>query len=114
MAPEPPLSRVPQASQASLSERAYLLLVRVLTMRPDASGSEATAGNGGGVELPDSAEAAVGPVVLKVTLWWDREPDIEYDPLPPWLAAAALYRASVLMEDMAEADLDVEEEEEED
>jgi hypothetical protein len=52
------------------------------------------------------------PAVIRVTFWLDREPDIETD-LPPWLAAAALYRASVLMEDMAEADLGLDEEEEE-
>jgi len=45
----------------------------------------------------------------------DREPDIEFGSLAPWLAAAGLLRASLLMEDMAEADLtDGEEEEEED
>lgn len=52
------------------------------------------------VESPSVTE----PVVLKVTFWHDREPDVLFEPLPPWLAAAVLQRASELAYDMAEAD----------
>ena len=40
------------------------------------------------------------PAIAVVTLWHDREPDIETD-LHPWLAAALLYRAWERMENEA-------------
>ena len=51
--------------------------------------------------VSDSAEA---PVTLKVDFWTDREPDVSFEPLPPWLAAAVLQRASELAYDMAEVE----------
>ena len=88
-------------------------MVRLHAMRPDADSPEAADGLGDGVELSSSAEA---PVTLKVDFWNDREPDVFFSPLPPWLAAAVLQRASELAYDMAESDWEeahTEEEEEE-
>jgi len=85
-------------------------VVSVQTMRPDADSPEAERG---GMGVSDGAEA---PVTIKVDFWQDREPDVTFEPLPPWLAAAVLQRASELAYDMAESDWEeahTEEEEEE-
>lgn len=54
----------------------------------------------------------LAPYHIRVTIWPDREPDIEYSDLAPWLVASGLTRAAELMYDMAEADLDVDDEDE--
>jgi len=92
---------MPQAPPEALSNGANLYMVRVLTLRSDADSPEADSGLNDGVDLPSGAEA---PVTLKVDFWQDREPDVTFDPLPPWLAAAVLQRASELAYDMAEAE----------
>lgn len=114
------MCQVQTADQPTLRPEAQtpgeLQLLPMPTMRAD-DGSGAPVLGGRGADVSDSADAAasVGPAVIRVTLWMDREPDIEFGSLAPWLAAAGLLRASLLMEDMAEADLtDGEEEEEED
>ena len=76
-------------------------LVRLRTMRSNAGGPQPDHGLEGGMGVSDSAEA---PVTLKVDFWTDREPDVSFEPLPPWLAAAVLQRASELAYDMAEVE----------
>lgn len=38
------------------------------------------------------------PVVIRVTVWLDREPDVDTAGLPPYLAAAALWRVLQLLD----------------
>src|ERR1043166_4551984 len=94
----------------SLLHESTMQLVRVLTMQADDKAQETLRDDVDGVEVR-SVSPSVGPVQITVTFWLDREPDVDYKPLPQWLAAATLYRASELVEeddyeDLMEADVD--------
>ena len=106
------MPRVQEASETTLPDRPDVYMVRVQAMWSDTGGTEAAHG-GQRMAVPDGESPAVAPVEIRVLFWMDREPDIESSPLPPWLSAAVLARASELMYDMAEVDWQETNEEEE-
>lgn len=74
-------------------------------MRPDREGAEA--GPESGSERPylavsgDASEndsATSAPAAITITVWFDRDLDINTNGMPAWLAQAALARAYELLE----------------
>lgn len=86
------MPQVPTRYQPPLPRELTLQLVRVSEMpdkrRASSSVSRTVDDPASGGDSPQ-----VGPSIITVTVWMDREPEVD-SPLADWLTEAALYRAA--------------------